>query len=268
MSSLLDIALQAADAAAAVHVRWAGRIALDRATKKGIGDFVTQADFEAQEAAITVIRGAFPEHAIMAEEDDAPDARAGSASHLWVIDPLDGTANFLHGHPMYASSVAVTENGRSLAGAVVCSTSGERWWAAKGGGAWKSVHGGTPTRIAVSMATTLDGGLVGTGFPFKTQHLIPEYLQQLAGVLRAGSGVRRGGAAAIDLCYLAEGRFDGFWELFLSPWDFAAGRLIIEEAGGVVSRMDGSPLTLEPGGVMGANSAGMLKRLLGVIQGE
>jgi len=255
---MLVTALRAADAAAAVQIHWAGRVGVDGASAKGRGDFVSQVDLAAQEAALAVIRAAHPDHDVLAEEGDGdPRAANGAAGPIWVVDPLDGTANFLHGHPMYAASVAVAVAGRPVAGAVVCPTTGERWWGARGKGAWK---GGR--KISVSSAPTLDGALVGTGFPFKVQHLIPAYLGQLGRVLRAGAGVRRGGAAALDLCYLAEGRMDAFWELFLNPWDFAAGMLIVEEAGGVVAAPDGTPLPLEPGAVLGANSP----RLLSVLR--
>jgi myo-inositol-1(or 4)-monophosphatase len=258
---LLTTAIRAADAAASVHLRWTRRIGIDRADLKGRGDFVSQADLEAQGAALTVIRSAHPDHAVRAEEDE-PDAppSAPPGGTLWVVDPLDGTANFLHGHPMYAASVAVAVDGRPVAGAVACASTGERWWASQGRGAFK---GGR--RIRVSSATTLEGALVGTGFPFKVQHLIPRYLDQLGRVLRAGAGVRRCGSAALDLCYLAEGRLDAFWELFLSPWDFAAGMLIVEEAGGVVTTLDRAVLRLEPGAVLGANSPALLERLSGEV---
>jgi myo-inositol-1(or 4)-monophosphatase len=143
---------------------------------------------------------------------------------------------------------------------VVCASTGERWWARRGQGAFKS---GTPIRV--SSQRGLQGALVGTGFPFKTQHLIPEYLEQLGRVLRAGSGVRRCGAAALDLCYVAEGRLDGFWELFLNPWDFAAGMLIVEEAGGRTTALDGSRLQLVPGTVLSANGDELLGELRRVV---
>jgi myo-inositol-1(or 4)-monophosphatase len=250
-------ALRAADAAASVHLRWARRIGIDSATLKGRGDFVSKADLEAQDAALGVIRETFPGHGVMAEEE-SPTARAGQApdTPLWIVDPLDGTANFLHGHPMYAASVALSIDGRAVAGAVSCSTTGERWWAARGEGAYKN-----GSRIRVSSIPGLEGSLVGTGFPFKVQHLIPAYVDQLARVLRAGAGVRRGGSASLDLCYLAEGRLDGFWELFLSPWDFAAGIVIVEEAGGTLSAADLSPLPLEAGAVLAANSRAFLQEM-------
>jgi myo-inositol-1(or 4)-monophosphatase len=157
---------------------------------------------------------------------------------------------------MYAASVAVALQGKPVVGAVVSPVSGERWWAAQGRGAFKN---GVPVRV--SAQRHLEGALVGTGFPFKVQHLLPEYLEQLGRILRAGSGVRRGGAAAIDLCYLAEGRFDGFWELFLNPWDFAAGMVVVQEAGGLVTDWDGITLPLIPGAVLAANSRPFLTAL-------
>jgi myo-inositol-1(or 4)-monophosphatase len=261
MNGFLATALEAAEAAAAAHLRWSGRVGVDGATAKGPGDFVSGADYEAQAAATAVIQRAYPDHEVMAEEDEAPFAKRNADVPLWVVDPLDGTANFLHGHPMFGSSVAVAISGKPVAGAVVCASTGERWWAESGGGAFKN-----GIAIHVSKQRRLQGALVGTGFPFKAQHLLPEYLEQLGGVLRAGSGVRRGGAAAIDLCYVAEGRFDGFWELHLNPWDFAAGMLIIAEAGGEVTALDGSPLELVPGSVLAANGSDFLAELLSIVE--
>ncbi len=230
------------------------------AAAKAPGDFVSRADLEAQEAAVALIRTAHPTHRIVAEETPAqPNAVRPTGSGgvpQWIIDPLDGTANFLHGHPMYASSVAVARSGAVVAGAVTCATTGERWWATRGGGAWKNGR-----RIRVSSLRELEGALIGTGFPFKAKEQIPTYALQLGAVLRAGAGVRRGGSAALDLCYLAEGRFDAFWELFLNPWDFAAGSLIVEEAGGKMSDAEGHALRLEAGGVVGANSRELADRV-------
>lgn len=263
---LLRTALAAAEAAARVHVRWSGRVGMQGAETKGRSDFVSRADTEAQDAALAVIRGRHPDHAVMAEEDD-PDTgallRDAGDTPVWVVDPLDGTTNFLHGDPMYAASVGVAVDGRPIAGAVVCAPTGERWWATRGGGAWKN---GIPVRV--SGQTDPSTALVGTGFPFKTLDRLEEYLEGLGRLLRSTGGVRRGGAAALDLCYLAEGRFDAFWELFLNPWDFAAGALIVEEAGGVMERADGSPLELAPGSVMGANGRGMLHAIRSIVEGR
>jgi myo-inositol-1(or 4)-monophosphatase len=238
---------------------------MSAAETKGRSDFVSRVDREAQESALEVIRARHPGHAVLAEEDE-PDVAAALAqaagAPLWIVDPLDGTTNFLHGHPMYAASVAVAVDGEPVAGAVVCSTTAERWWASRGGGAWKN---GLPIRV--SAIGDPGEALVGTGFPFKTLHLLDDYLQQLGRLLRHTAGVRRGGAAALDLCFLAEGRFEGFWELFLNPWDFAAGMLVVEEAGGVTTRPEGGRLELTPGGVMAANGDAMLRSLRQILAG-
>lgn len=235
---------------------------MDTADVKGFGDFVSQADLEAQEAALEVIRHRHPDHRILAEEGD-PDLSAAthSSEPIWIVDPLDGTKNFLHGHPVYAVSVAVAMDGRPGAGAVVAPATGERWWAARGSGAWKNGR-----RIEVSRIRRLGSTLVGTGFPFKALDVLPRYLLQFRELMERGAAIRRGGAAAIDLCFLAEGRFDAFWELILNPWDFAAGLVIVEEAGGVLCRPDGEPLALTPGALAGANSPELLDELLGALE--
>lgn len=264
MNDLLRTALAAADAAAAVHRRDHGRVVLEGATEKGRADYVSQTDLDAQRAALDVILGRHPDHQVLGEEDEQPLAErlaAWDGSPLWVVDPLDGTANFLHGHPQFAASVAVAVEGRPVAGAVSSGTTGERWWAARGEGAFKNGR-----RIQVSRRPALRDALVGTGFPFKLLEELPPYLGQLGRVLASSSGVRRAGAASLDLCYLAEGRLDAFWELILHPWDFAAGWVLVEEAGGVLVKLDGSPLEIMDTAVMGANSPGLLAALAEVLR--
>ena len=253
----LDTARRAADAAAAVHQDQATSVGITDAEEKGRADYVSATDLAAQEACVAIIRENHPEHAIVAEESREGDPDAiPPVRPTWIIDPLDGTTNFLHGHPMHASSVALAIDGIPAVGAVSCAPTGERWWAARGKGAWKN---GAP--IEVSKVEGTQRALIGTGFPFKTEHLLGEHSAQLVRVLSATGGVRRGGAAAIDLCYLAEGRFDAFWELFLNPWDFAAGWVIVEEAGGVLGRVEGGALRLSSGTVIGANSKTMKEAL-------
>jgi len=259
VNELAITALAAADAAAAIHRRDQGRIVLEGASAKGRADYVSQTDLDAQEAALNIILSRHPDHAVLAEEDERSVSERiaeWDGSPLWVVDPLDGTANFLHGHPQYAASVAVAVEGRPVAGAVASGSSGERWWAARGEGAFKSGR-----RIRVSPARSLQSAMVGTGFPFKLIDELPTYLGQLDRVLRACSGVRRAGAAALDLCYMAQGSLDAFWELILHPWDFAAGWLLVEEAGGSLTKMDGSPLELVDSAVMGASSPELLEEL-------
>lgn len=261
LETALETARLAADAAAAVHQDHGASVSVLDATQKGRADYVSETDLAAQEACLAIIQARHPDHAVMAEEG----AESGSAppplvGPVWVVDPLDGTTNFLHNHPMHAASVALSIDGHPVVGAVSCAPTSECWWAARGHGAWKN---GRP--ITVSSTTDSRHALVGTGFPFKSESLLEEYAAQLVRVLSTTGGVRRGGAAALDLCYLAEGRFDAFWELFLNPWDFAAGWVIIEEAGGVMSTVGDAPLTLSPGSVMGANSTAMLQALAALL---
>lgn len=265
MHELARTALAAAQAAAAVHRRDQGRIVLEGATEKGRADYVSQTDLDAQGAALDVIRDRHPDHLVLAEEDArsvAERVAEWDGSPMWVVDPLDGTANFLHGYPQYAASVAVAVEGRPVAGAVVSGPTGECWWAARGEGAFK---GGR--RIRVAPPRPIEAALVGTGFPFKAVDRLPEYLGQLDRLLRCSSGVRRAGSAALDLCHLAQGSLDAFWELFLHPWDFAAGWLLVEEAGGTLVKLDGSPLELVDTALMGASGPGLLEALVGVLEG-
>jgi len=191
LSDFLDTARRAADAEAAVHKAHAGSVGIADAREKGRADYVSATDLAAQEACAAVIRESHPDHLIVAEEshEGEPDSipREGPA---WIVDPLDGTTNFLHGHPMHASSVALAIDGIPAVGAVSCAPTGERWWAARGEGAWKN-----GVAIAVSRVEGTSRALIGTGFPFKTEHLIEEHAAQMVRVLGATGGVRRGGAA-------------------------------------------------------------------------
>jgi myo-inositol-1(or 4)-monophosphatase len=259
VDTLLRTAIEAADAAVRIHRRDAGRVALGGATVKARADYVSQTDLDAQAAALSVIHARHPDHAVLAEESEEPVAEQlerWDGRPLWIVDPLDGTANFLHGHPQYCASVAVAVNGRAAAGAVASGSTGERWWASEGRGAFKNGR-----RIRVSSEMPLAQALVGTGFPFKALELMPTYLGQLDRVLRSASGVRRAGSAALDLCYLAQGSLDAFWEEILMPWDFAAGLVLVREAGGTLSDPGGGALGFAPGRVRGANGATLLAEL-------
>lgn len=261
-SELLKTAIDAAEAAAVVHASFRGRVGIRDATEKGASDFVSEVDLRAQEAALALIRERFPEHGILSEESRAGDGDSGTPGTeagvpLWIVDPLDGTTNFLHGHPAYASSVGVVVGDRPVAGAVVASASRERWWASRGEGAFRNGE-----RIRVSDLRELKTALIGTGFPFKRLAELPSFLRDLGGVLPACAGVRRGGSASLDLCYLAQGSLDAFWEMTLAPWDIAAGLAILEEAGGLARRMDGRPLDVRASGsVLAANSPELLEAL-------
>ena len=217
---------------------------MDDWSSKGTADFVTYVDREAESEALGHIRQAFPDHEILAEEsaDDAAGLPNGSSEWVWIVDPLDGTTNFLHQFPMYCASVALLHNGVPCAAAVVSSATGEEWTAQAGCGAFRN---GEPARV--SETGDLRRALIGTGFPFKVREVMPLYLRQFEHIISQVSDLRRGGSAALDLCYVASGFLDGFWELDLRPWDYAAGVLLIREAGGIATGLDGEPIW-EPGG--------------------
>jgi myo-inositol-1(or 4)-monophosphatase len=253
----LAAALEAARAAVAVHGAQLGRVQQEEWSEKGVADFVTRVDREAEARVVEVIRRRFPDHDILAEEA-ASDGHepARTSDYLWVVDPLDGTTNFLHQYPMYCASVALLHNARPVAGAVVCGPTGEEWsakeWSASsGGGAFRN-----GTRIRVSGNDRLPRTLIGTGFPFKKPEVFEQYLEQFRAIAPNVSDIRRGGSAALDLCHVASGWFDGFWELDLRPWDYAAGVLMIREAGGTVTGVDGKePDWVTGGGIVAGNAA-------------
>ena len=270
MNEILTVAQTAARAAAAVHRRYLGRVDVAEWSEKGAADFVSHVDHAAEAVILDHIREQFPDHRMLAEEafaerqrtsgvtemsgtdsPAAPGAGAPGAAEpdwLWVVDPLDGTTNYLHGYPAYAVSIGVLRRGVLEAAVVLNSASGDEWSAVRAGGAFLNGE-----RIRVSEIADMARALIGTGFPFKALHLLPEYGGQLADVLRATSGVRRAGSAALDLCHVACGWFDGFWELDLAPWDVAAGTLIVREAGGVVTRIDGSEDVVGQGSLLAGN---------------
>lgn len=227
---LLQVARRAAEAAAEVHRAHAGRLSPSDWSEKGRSDFVTEVDLEAERRIVEILAGAFPDHAVMAEESadgDAIEAWPDSTPVRWIVDPLDGTTNWLHGYPEYAVSIAAEGHAGPLAGVVLNSATGEIFEATRGGGARRD---GEPIRV--SPLGELRLALVGTGFPFKLLDVLPDYLETLGTVLGSTAGVRRAGAAALDLCDVACGRLDAFFEFHLMPWDVAAGGLIVREAGG------------------------------------
>jgi myo-inositol-1(or 4)-monophosphatase len=242
---LLTIAVRAARRAGSII----NRAALDRGTldvrAKRANDFVTQVDHAAEAAIIEVIRRSYPDHAILAEESG--HIEGARAEHCWVIDPLDGTTNFIHGFPQYCVSIGVRHRG-ALAHAVVYDPArNELFTASRGRGAFLDDR-----RIRVSKCAQLAEALVGTGFPFREIVRVERYVAQLRALMTATAGVRRAGAAALDLAYVAAGRLDAFWELGLSPWDMAAGALLVQEAGGLVGDLDGGPGFLERGEIAAA----------------
>jgi myo-inositol-1(or 4)-monophosphatase len=241
MHPILTIAVRAARKAGSII----NRASLDggalNVRSKRANDFVTQVDQAAEQAIIDTVRKAYPEHGFLAEESGASGEKA---EYVWIIDPLDGTTNFIHGFPQYCVSIGVQHRG-SLAHAVVYdSNRNELFTASKGGGAFLNDR-----RIRVSQQTKLADALVGTGFPFKELERLELYSRQLQTMMRSCAGVRRAGAAALDLAYVACGRLDAFWELGLSPWDMAAGALLITEAGGLVGDLQGEQTFMQTGDV-------------------
>ena len=241
---MLNIAVRAARRAGSIINRAALGGGALKVRSKRANDFVTQVDGEAEQAVMEVVRKAYPDHGFIAEEsgETTPDAET-----LWIIDPLDGTTNFIHGFPQYAVSIAVQHRG-ALAHAVVYDpTRNELFTASKGVGAFLNDR-----RIRVSKCQRLDDALVGTGFPFKEISRLDLYDRQLRAFMSRSSGVRRAGAAALDLAYVACGRLDAFWELGLSKWDMAAGALLITEAGGLVADPTGEQNFMALGDIVAA----------------
>ena len=244
MHPMLNIAVRAARRAGSIINRAAlGGAALEVKSKQA-NDYVTQVDRAAEEEIMEVVRKAYPDHGFLAEESGAS---AGQAEVRWIIDPLDGTTNFIHGFPQYCVSLAVEQRG-ALAHAVVYDPGrNELFTASKGRGAFLNDR-----RIRVSKCRRLQDALVGTGFPYRELGRVDLYLGQLKRLMSEASGVRRAGAAALDLAYVACGRLDAFWELGLSPWDMAAGVLLIQEAGGLVGDLEGEAGFLESGDICAA----------------
>jgi myo-inositol-1(or 4)-monophosphatase len=235
MQPLLNIAVRAARKAGEVIVRGMNRVHRLDIRTKGQNDFVTEIDTQAELEIIDIIRKHYPGHAVLAEES----GHSGSTDQdefVWIIDPLDGTTNFLHGFPQFAVSIGVQRRGRMEHGVVYDPLRQELFTASRGEGA--QLDG---KRIRVSPHVGLDRALIGTGFPYRTNlSWIDDYMAMLKAVTQATAGIRRAGAAALDLAYVAAGRLDGFWELGLSPWDTAAGTLLITESGGMVGTLTGA----------------------------
>jgi myo-inositol-1(or 4)-monophosphatase len=242
MHALLNVAVMAARNAGNLLMRKLNRLDTIKVETKGHNDFVSEADRAAEAAVIETIHKHYPDHAILAEESGA----TGDSDTVWIIDPLDGTTNFLHGFPVFCVSIGVQVKGRMEHGVVYDPTRQELFTASRGVGSQLDGR-----RIRVSGQSQMELALIGTGFPFRKADMeMGPYLEMLGKVVRTTSGVRRPGAAALDLCYVAAGRLDGFWETGLSAWDLAAGGLIIREAGGIVSGLDGSENYLETGHIL------------------
>jgi len=235
---MLTVAVRAARRAGRIINRASVDLEQLQVARKQRNDFVTEVDHASEQAIIETLLGAYPDHAILAEESGHTAGKqavpAREADHLWVIDPLDGTTNFIHGFPQYAISIALMQRGVVTQAVVYDPNRDELFTASKGRGAFLNDR-----RIRVSKRTKIDEALVGTGFPYRQLDHIDDYLRMFKVVTERAAAVRRPGAAALDLAYVACGRYDAFFEFGLAPWDVAAGSLLITEAGGLIGNFAG-----------------------------
>ncbi|NNF91737.1 MAG: inositol monophosphatase [Boseongicola sp.] len=242
MHALLNVAVMAARSAGDQLIRKMTNLDKLKVEKKGHNDFVSDADRAAERAVISTVQRHYPDHAFLAEESGV----SGESDTVWIIDPLDGTTNYLHGFPVFCVSIAVEVKGKIEHAVVYDPLRQELFTASRGDGAQLDGR-----KIRVSRRDMLEKALIGTGFPFRQAETeLEPYLAMLGKIITHTSGVRRPGAAALDLCYVAAGRLDAFWETGLAPWDLAAGGLIIREAGGIVSGLDGSENYRQTGHVL------------------
>lgn len=211
-------------------------------------NLVTEADKAVDEFLVKTIRSNFPDHSILTEESGTLE---GSSDYKWIIDPIDGTSNFAHGIPLFSISIAITHKGKPIIGVVEIPGLKESFWAQEGRGAYIGMK-----RIEVSKVRDLQKALLATGFPYDRKGpRFEKNVELFDHFYRESMGIRRSGSAAMDLCFLACGRYDAFWEYDLKPWDIAAGKIILEEAGGIVTNMDGSPLTPKTGSLLASNGS-------------
>jgi len=241
MHPMTNIAIRAARNAGGILLKYYEHTDTLTISAKGKNDFVSEVDKASEQAIIETLRASYPDHAILAEESGV---REGN-EFQWVIDPLDGTTNYLHGFPQFSVSIALKVKGVLEVGLVYDPLRDEMFTAARGQGAQLNDR-----KLRVSKQKTLDGALLATGFPFKDQTHMDAYLGMFRDLSQDTAGIRRPGSAALDLAYVAAGRVDGFWELGLSEWDFAAGALLVKEAGGTVSDITGGGRFFETGNII------------------
>ena len=257
-SALLNVMMKAADKAARGLKRDFGEIENLQVSRKGPADFVSAADLKAEKVLKEELQKARPGYGFLMEESAEVPESDGSGRR-WIVDPLDGTSNFLHSLPHFAISIALEERGEIIAGLVYDPVKEDRFHAERGQGAFLNDR-----RLRVSARNRLTECLIATGAPFAGKGDRPQFLGEIDAVMANTAGIRRWGAAALDLAYVAAGRFDGFWERGLSPWDIAAGLILVREAGGYVSEMNGKAISLASPSILASNNAihGDLMKLL------
>ncbi|MCK8462985.1 inositol monophosphatase [Aliiroseovarius sp. S1339] len=245
-SANLNVMIKAARMAGRSLVKDFREVENLQVSRKGAGDFVSKADIAAEKIIRDILMEARPNYGWLAEESD--EAKGKDPTRRWIVDPLDGTTNFLHGLPHWAISIALEHKGEIVAGVIFDAAKDEMFIAEKGKGAWLN-----QSRLRVSGRSRLIESLFATGLPFAGRADLPDTLQDLARILPSCSGVRRFGAAALDLAYVAAGRYDGFWERRLNAWDLAAGLIIVREAGGLVAPIDPEGSILSDGELIASN---------------
>ncbi|WP_438971942.1 inositol-1-monophosphatase [Methylophaga sp.] len=256
MHPMLNIAIRAARNAGSLIMRSLQHVEHLEVTTKGRNDYVSDVDRLVEQEIISVIKKSYPDHAIMAEES----GNTGENDTVWIIDPIDGTTNYLHGFPHYCVSIAVRVRGRVEHAVIYDPRRDELFTASRGEGAKLNDH-----RLRVTKRRELDGALLATGFPFKYPQHHECYLQSFSAVFPHVADIRRAGSAALDLAYVAAGRVDGYWEIGLQNWDLAAGLLLVEEAGGLVTDFAGEDNVFDKGNVV-AGGFGVHKALLAKLQ--
>lgn len=257
MHPMLNIAVKAARKAGHIINRASRDLDLLKVESKRRNDFVTEVDRAAEAAVIGVLREAYPNHAILAEESGASSGSQGE--FVWIIDPLDGTTNFIHGVPQYCVSIGLKHKGIITQAVVYDPAKNELFTATRGSGAYLN-----DKRMRVSKRIKIADALIGTGFPFSKVDSLDRYIAMFRKVTLNCAGIRRPGAAALDLAYVAAGRFDGFWEMGLSPWDMAAGSLLVQESGGLVGDFSGEGNYLAKGEIVAGN-AKVFAQLLALV---
>ena len=249
MHPALNIMIKAARRASQIINRASQDLEHVKVAAKQQSDFVTEVDKAAEAAIITVLREAYPDYGILAEESGLTAGSGAGNDYQWIIDPLDGTTNFIHGFPQYSVSIALAYKGQPNQAIVYDTVRNEMFTASKGGGAFLNER-----RIRVAdKRTKIDTALLGTGFPYRMFPHIDAYLAMYKDFTQRSAGIRRAGSAALDLAYVACGRLDGFWEIGLKPWDSAAGSLLVTEAGGLVGDLSGADNYLATGNIVAAS---------------